>query len=141
MIQPQRPPDRICATCGRPFSWRKKWERDWENVRYCSKACRGGPGRVGEALERAILELLDTRRRDASICPSEAARAVAAEERSRQPGGAEKPAPDDGWRDLMEDVRRAARRLAHAGDVEITQRGRVVDPGDFRGPIRIRRAR
>ncbi|WP_243760130.1 DUF2256 domain-containing protein [Deinococcus radiodurans] len=25
-----------------PFSWRKKWERDWDNVRYCSERCRRG---------------------------------------------------------------------------------------------------
>ncbi|MFL2624318.1 MAG: DUF2256 domain-containing protein [Flavobacteriaceae bacterium] len=25
--------------CHRPFSWRKKWERDWEFVKYCSKKC------------------------------------------------------------------------------------------------------
>ena len=36
------PPDKICETCGRPFSWRKKWERDWDQVRYCSQACRAG---------------------------------------------------------------------------------------------------
>jgi len=23
-----------------PFTWRKKWESDWDNVRYCSDACR-----------------------------------------------------------------------------------------------------
>ncbi|MCC6242836.1 MAG: DUF2256 domain-containing protein [Gemmatimonadaceae bacterium] len=34
--------DKICARCGRPFSWRKKWERDWEQVRYCSDRCRKG---------------------------------------------------------------------------------------------------
>lgn len=33
-------PTKICAACARPFAWRKKWERDWENVRYCSDACR-----------------------------------------------------------------------------------------------------
>jgi hypothetical protein len=33
-------PTRICAHCGRPFTWRKKWSRDWENLRYCSDACR-----------------------------------------------------------------------------------------------------
>ena len=33
-------PTKTCATCKRPFSWRKKWERDWENVRYCSDKCR-----------------------------------------------------------------------------------------------------
>ena len=36
------PPDKVCRTCGRPFSWRKKWERDWDQVLYCSKACRAG---------------------------------------------------------------------------------------------------
>jgi hypothetical protein len=35
-------PDKICARCGRPFSWRKKWARDWEQVRYCSDKCRMG---------------------------------------------------------------------------------------------------
>lgn len=33
-------PQKICLHCGRPFTWRKKWARDWENVRYCSDACR-----------------------------------------------------------------------------------------------------
>ncbi|MEO0399061.1 MAG: DUF2256 domain-containing protein [Pseudomonadota bacterium] len=34
-------PQKICPTCGRPFTWRKKWARDWDNVRYCSARCRG----------------------------------------------------------------------------------------------------
>ena len=34
-------PVKTCAACGRPFSWRKKWERVWDEVRYCSDACRG----------------------------------------------------------------------------------------------------
>ncbi|MDX7951208.1 DUF2256 domain-containing protein [Lichenihabitans sp. Uapishka_5] len=33
-------PTKICATCGRPFTWRKRWARDWDEVRYCSDACR-----------------------------------------------------------------------------------------------------
>lgn len=33
-------PTKICAACGRPFAWRKKWERDWDAVRYCSDRCR-----------------------------------------------------------------------------------------------------
>lgn len=33
-------PTKICATCGRPFTWRKKWARDWDQVQYCSDACR-----------------------------------------------------------------------------------------------------
>jgi hypothetical protein len=34
------PPPKTCVSCHRPFTWRKKWERDWEDVRYCSDACR-----------------------------------------------------------------------------------------------------
>ncbi|AII04579.1 uncharacterized protein DUF3253 [Rhodococcus wratislaviensis] len=76
-------------------------------------------------LEERIRALLDARADSASICPSDVARAVA---------------PDD-WRPLMEPVREAARRLADAGEVEVTQKGAVVDPGSARGPIRIRRVR
>ena len=32
--------EKICKRCGRAFAWRKKWERDWEQVRYCSDRCR-----------------------------------------------------------------------------------------------------
>ncbi len=33
-------PEKICVTCGRPFTWRKKWAKVWEEVRYCSDRCR-----------------------------------------------------------------------------------------------------
>jgi hypothetical protein len=33
-------PTKVCAVCGRPFTWRRKWARVWEEVRYCSDACR-----------------------------------------------------------------------------------------------------
>ncbi|WP_326580426.1 DUF3253 domain-containing protein [Actinacidiphila glaucinigra] len=81
-----------------------------------------------QRLERAILELLDRHAPAATICPSDAARAVY-------------EGDDDGWRALMEPARRAARRLAAAREVEITQAGRPVDPAKARGPIRIRRLR
>jgi hypothetical protein len=73
-------------------------------------------------LEQVILGLLRQRAAGASICPSDAARA----------------ARPQGWRALMDDVRAAAARLADQGRVEITQRGRPVDAGSARGPIRIR---
>lgn len=74
-------------------------------------------------LEEAILDLLQRRPASATICPSEAARALEPEE----------------WRGLMERTRAAARRLVDAGRVSILQRGRVVDPSTAKGPIRIRR--
>ena len=125
----EQPEDKTCASCGRRIEWRKKWERDWDQVRYCSTTCRRhGVSAEDEALERTILELLDQRKGGATICPSDAARAVG-------------PAEDEGWRDLMEPARRAARRLVAAGQVEITQKGQVVDPSTAKGAIRIRKAR
>jgi hypothetical protein len=39
-VKKQDLPSKICPVCGRPFSWRKKWARHWDEVRYCSDACR-----------------------------------------------------------------------------------------------------
>ena len=36
-------PSKPCAACGRPFSWRKKWEKVWDEVRFCSAACKAKP--------------------------------------------------------------------------------------------------
>jgi hypothetical protein len=33
-------PEKLCATCGRRITWRKKWARDWDQVRHCSQRCR-----------------------------------------------------------------------------------------------------
>lgn len=32
-------PTKTCPVCQRPFCWRKTWERDWPQVKYCSKRC------------------------------------------------------------------------------------------------------
>ncbi|MEM8738428.1 MAG: DUF2256 domain-containing protein [Planctomycetota bacterium] len=32
-------PKKVCVRCGREFVWRKKWARDWAEVKYCSKRC------------------------------------------------------------------------------------------------------
>ncbi len=33
-------PTKICIVCDKPFAWRKKWARDWEQVKFCSERCR-----------------------------------------------------------------------------------------------------
>lgn len=33
-------PEKTCAVCGRPFGWRRKWAKVWDEVRYCSDRCR-----------------------------------------------------------------------------------------------------
>jgi len=58
-----------------------------------------------------------------TICPSDATRAIG--------GGS--------WRSLSTLAREVARDLASAGDVDILQRGEVLDPhAEWKGPIRIR---
>lgn len=120
------PADKVCARCGRSFSWRAKWKNDWDAVRFCSAACRQNKlGDVDARLEAAIRALLAQRAGHQTICPSEAARAVGDDE--------------DGWRALMEPARQAARRLVAAGVIDIVQAGVVVDGDTARGPIRLRR--
>lgn len=120
------PPTKICAVCGRTITWRKKWARDWVDVKYCSDGCRrrskGATGTVDANLDQVLTQLLADRGASKTVCPSEVARAVGGEE----------------WRDLMEPARAAARRAVARGDAEITQHGQVVDPSTAKGPIRIR---
>ena len=112
-----------CTRCGREIEWRKKWERDWDSVKWCSSECRRrGLTDLDRTLERAILDLLQQRSRAATICPSEAARS----------------ADPDGWESIMEDTRCAARRLVVNGSIDIVQKGAVVDPSTAKGPIRLR---
>ena len=95
---PTKPlPEKPCEVCGRRIVWRKKWERDWDNIKVCSEACRKGRlDATDVALERAIMELLGARRGGGTICPSEAARRIT---------GDEGP-----WEALMERARMAARQ-------------------------------
>jgi hypothetical protein len=101
---------------------------------------------VERRLERAITDLLARRRAGATICPSDAARAVWTEAgdgtgAGAGDGGRTADRDGDGWRELMEPARRAAARLVAAGEVEVTQGGEVVDLATARGPVRIRRVR
>jgi hypothetical protein len=39
-------PQKPCVACGLPMTWRKRWRNTWDDVKYCSDACRrkGGAG-------------------------------------------------------------------------------------------------
>ena len=47
---PHNLPSKVCPVCGKPFTWRKKWERDWESVVYCSDRCRKAGKTAGQHL-------------------------------------------------------------------------------------------
>jgi hypothetical protein len=114
-----------CKTCGREFQWRKKWEKNWDDVVYCSKKCSSQkPNQIDTKIEDAILSLLAKRSKSSTICPSEAARLVFTEE---------------DWQPQMERTRCAARRLAHKGKITISQNGKQLDPSTFKGPIRLKK--
>ncbi|WP_207769319.1 DUF2256 and DUF3253 domain-containing protein [Nocardioides currus] len=122
------PPPKTCASCGRRIEWRKKWERDWDDVRYCSTACRRrGVTPVDRALEDALHTLVAAAGARAVDVAEAADTVAAATGRPRQ--------------ELDEPARRAARRLVSRGEVSIVQKGRVVDPSTAKGPISVRRTR
>ena len=110
-------PEKTCARCGRRFSWRKKWARDWDDVRYCSAACRRQKiGPRDRANETKILRALNTAP-NSGIALETLASSV----------------------DQSEPLRQAARRLALEGRLKLVQSGRTIDPRTLRGRVVIRR--
>lgn len=77
-----------------------------------------------ERIEAAILDLATARGRGKTICPSEAARALAGDR-------------PEAWSRLMTQVRNVAVRMMKDGRIVITRKGRPVDPDDFKGVYRI----
>ena len=113
------PADKICESCGRSFEFRKKWERDWDQIKYCSDECKKNKNKFD--FKNQIMVLLNQRGSGKTICPSEVLSPELKQDNA-----------------MMEHVRRSARLLAAENTIEITQNGRPVDPSDFRGPIRLR---
>ncbi len=117
------------------MTYRKKWEKNWDSVKFCSDRCRGQAklrkkadipidsefGNPPKLLEDQIMVLLSQRGQGKTICPSE----VLTEADKQNP-------------EKMEEVRQAARRLVAKGFIEITQKGQVVELSKFKGPIRLR---
>ncbi|WP_035985203.1 DUF3253 domain-containing protein [Leptolyngbya sp. KIOST-1] len=75
---------------------------------------------AAEHIRATLLDLIAQRGPDKTICPSEVARALRAND----------------WRSLMPAVREVGQALAEEGRVVVTQRGQIVDPQTARGPVR-----
>ena len=59
--------EKICAACGLKFVWRKKWEKNWANVKYCSDRCRSKKSKTSEEkkkLEKAARLAAAKRKRE-----------------------------------------------------------------------------
>jgi hypothetical protein len=40
-------PSKPCTVCGKEMTWRKSWAKNWDDVKYCSDACRKAAPRAG----------------------------------------------------------------------------------------------
>jgi Protein of unknown function (DUF3253) len=77
-----------------------------------------------DEVERMILRMVRERGPDKTICPSDAARALAGDK------------PEE-WGPLMQPLRRVAVRLAKEGRLVIYRKGKQADPDDFKGIYRL----
>lgn len=111
--------EKICTSCGRVITYRKKWEKNWDEIKYCSDECRRNKNKYD--FRESILSLLKDRSPQQFLCPSE----VLNEDLKTD-------------KVMLEHVRRSARLLAHEGLVEILQNGKLVNPSEFRGPVQVR---
>ena len=75
-----------------------------------------------EAITAALLHLAAERGPEKSLCPTDVARAVSAEN----------------WRPFLGAVRKVAADLARQGKIEILRKGKPINPDEMRGVIRLR---
>lgn len=111
--------DKTCLVCGRIINPRQKWEKNWDQIKYCSEKCRRN--KKPPDYSKELLQLLNQRGKDKTICPSE----VLAEDEKQN-------------HEKMEAVRSCARRMVAQGLIVITQKGQIVDPSTAKGPIRLK---
>lgn len=117
---------KICSWCFRPFEYRKKWEKNWDDIKLCSDLCRKDSKNkekknLKEIYKTELLKQIQ-QRSPKSICPSEIARSLF-----------------ENWREHMEPIRQVCRELFLQNKILITQNEKVVKDLNFKGPIRIKK--
>ena len=118
---------KVCSHCGRTFSWRKKWEHCWDEVKYCSASCRkSADSNLAVRAERSILDSLKVMPAGTPLNPDAVARQLEPDQTSRH------------WQHAVREVMHAARRLSRQNQIQITRKGKAVDPDDVRGVVRLR---
>ena len=105
-----------CLSCGRPFSEQKRWEENWDNIKYCSQKCRRNKwDKKFENLEKFILNNSNLN-------------IVEVEENYFNKKN----------RDSHEIVKSACRRLHLSGKITILQKGKPILSTNFRGKYEIK---
>ena len=117
-------PQKNCSSCGRSFTWRKSFAKNWEDVKYCSNACRNRKlSKIDQQIENSILELLEAETYSNPLSTDQIADFL-----------------DFGNdKNLLESIKRAARRLEMKSFVIITQDGKRVDSSTAKGHLQIRK--
>tara|TARA_B100000459_G_scaffold67036_1_gene36981 strand:- start:3 stop:383 length:381 start_codon:yes stop_codon:yes gene_type:complete len=117
-------PQKNCSSCGRSFTWRKSFAKNWEDVKYCSNACRNRKlSKIDQQIENSILELLEAETYSNPLSTDQIADFL-----------------DFGNdKNLLESIKRAARRLEMKSFVIITQDGKRVDSSIAKGHLQIRK--
>ena len=87
-----------------------------------------------DRIRSALLQLLEERGPEKTACPSAVARKVAGEAGD---SGRSEDNKEEAWRELMPQVRAAARELAEEDRIEVTQGGQQVDIDEASGPVRL----
>ncbi|PVH80718.1 hypothetical protein DL98DRAFT_183079 [Cadophora sp. DSE1049] len=148
---------KICATCSRKISWRKKWEKNWDAITYCSDSCRKHKiksNSMDVSFESKILSLLEERRftqGSAAVVTCEEAEEEVMKDRKPDiqeteehstpisPDGADmEPRELTNPSRVQERCRQAARRLAARGEIVVTQNGKVVDQSFATGVMKLK---
>lgn len=50
---PANLPSKICEVCELSFNWRKKWKKNWDDVKYCSEKCRKNKKSISSAPQKS----------------------------------------------------------------------------------------
>ena len=117
-------PKKSCSSCGRSFTWRKSFAKNWDTVKYCSNTCRKRKlSKIDQQIENTILKLLESQPHPIPLTTGQIADLF-----------------DFGNdKNLLESIKRAARRLEAKSFVIITQDGKRVDSSTAKGHLQIRK--
>jgi len=96
-VKKENLPSKVCVTCERPFTWRKKWERCWDEVTTCSNSCnstrknnaqqaRRAQGSE-QPLDEAAPQEVSSSTQDGIVSKKDRKRATKAAQKAKREGG------------------------------------------------------